>query len=115
MGHHDFNTLLVNIFSAADVVNLLDVRELVGETLSVQIFFSFSSLVRHNFVGYHNVGEAGLLALRHEDVILFVANIQALVVVRFNHAFSALLDMFKLFFPIKDVLHLNNYTKQIKN
>ena len=51
MRHQDFNALLVNIFCAADVVALLDVRELGSEALSVKVFFSFSCLVSHDLVG----------------------------------------------------------------
>ncbi len=51
MRHQDLNALLVNILGAADVVGLLNVRELGGKALSVKVFFSVSCLMRHDLVG----------------------------------------------------------------
>ena len=67
----------------------------------------------HNFVGNNDIGETGLFALRHVNFGLFVAHIETLVVVSFNHAFGALFEMFKLLLSVKDVLHLNYYTNKL--
>ena len=96
MVHQQFYALRINIVRALNVVILRNVGHLVGETLSVKVFFRVMSLVLNHMVGDHDVLEAGLLAVCAIVTSLFVALVKTKLILGVDHGFGALIDLLQL-------------------
>lgn len=84
VGGHHFDALCVHVVSASYVVFSLNVGELIGQALAVEVLFGISGLVKNNFVRNLDVLVATLFAAgwvveRH------VALVNAVPVVSLNH------------------------------
>ena len=93
--HQHLHALVVYVLSAFNVVLLLQVWNFISQALFVQIFFGVTSLVLHHVIWDHDISKALLLAIIEVD-ILFVANIDAVVVGGIDNSFDALLKRIEL-------------------
>ena len=92
VGHEQFDALRVDIVRARNVVILRDVWQLVRQALPVQVLFAVVSLVLDHVIGHEDVLEASLLAVCGELRGLFVAAVQAQVVVLLRHLLRSQVD-----------------------
>ena len=100
------DTLRVNLVGTGQVVLLLDVGELVGQALTVEVLFRVGSLVEHDLPWDDNVLVAGLLAGALVIEIGHVAFVEAEVVERIHHLLVDRLDTLEVLF-ITSFLHLS--------
>ena len=92
VAHEEFDALRIDSIRARHVVILSDVRQLLREALSVQVFFAVMSLVLDHVIRHEDVLKAGLLAMRRELSCLLVAAVQAQVVVLLGHLLCRRVD-----------------------
>ena len=104
VSHQHLNALSVDVIGAGHIVALLDVRHLVCEALSVQVLLRVVSLVLNHVVGNHYLFEAGLLAMGRGIINLFVASVQAEIVLCLDHLFGGQVDLLQYAF-VKRFLH----------
>ena len=104
VSHKHLDALGVDVLAALGVVLVGHVGELAREALLVENLLGVDGLVRDHLVGHHDALEAGLLAVGHAVLGLFVAAVQAQVVVGVDHALGGLLHVLERLL-VKSGLH----------
>ena len=117
VAHKQLRALSVDVLGALNVVFGAHVGELLSQAVPVQVLLSILRLVLDDVVGHHDAAVAVLLAGLEDLRGLGVADVDAEVVVGFDHALGRALQLQEFLFFVVGCFHLGvidtiNYTLQ---